>query len=280
MLSVFVSVQVEVKRAIPRSEQQSQQHRGSNRNNNRTNSRINDQFRTKKIFVGGLSASLTEEEFRSYFEKFGRITDVVVMHDNLTQRPRGFGFITFDSEDSVEEVMQKNFHELTGKFVEVKRAVPKDGISGSNVGYNGRVGGGRSPNFNSYQQQGNYAPYNSRFGYFPTGYGNVGGYPYGAGIFGGGYPSAGYGGIGYGLTPMAPRSPWNPAMVGVRGSFLSYGSAAPLYPTYINSGPGVMGLSMNGYSGILSADAQHATDSTPSSQIDRGVGGAAIKQSQ
>ncbi|EPS59086.1 hypothetical protein M569_15724, partial [Genlisea aurea] len=134
----ILSRTVEVKRAIPRSEQQNQQfpHRGSssrdhNRAANYCNSRINDQrFQTKKIFVGGLSASLTEDEFRRYFEKFGRINDVVVMHDNMTQRPRGFGFITFDSEDSVEEVMQTSFHELSGKLVEVKRAVPKDGNGG------------------------------------------------------------------------------------------------------------------------------------------------------
>ncbi|XP_057794286.1 heterogeneous nuclear ribonucleoprotein 1-like [Salvia miltiorrhiza] len=287
----ILSRTVEVKRAIPRSEQQSQQqnNRGSSRNNSRTNSRSNDQFRTKKIFVGGLSANLTEEEFRSYFEKFGRITDVVVMHDNLTHRPRGFGFITFDSEDSVEEVMQKNFHELTGKLVEVKRAVPKDGIGSSNIGYNGRLGGGRSPtSFNSYQQ-GSYTPFNSRYGYFP-GYGNVAGYPYGAGIFGGGYPSGGYSGIGYGLTPIAPRSPWNPAMVGVRGSFLPYGSAAPVYPSYVNGGPGVMGMSVNGYGGILGGDVQHTTESAPSqtgiNNVDansfgtgRSFGGAASKQS-
>ena len=34
---------------------------------------------TKKIFIGGLSASLTKEEFWSYFERYGRITDVVVI---------------------------------------------------------------------------------------------------------------------------------------------------------------------------------------------------------
>ncbi|KAK6160581.1 hypothetical protein DH2020_003962 [Rehmannia glutinosa] len=271
----ILSRTVEVKRAIPRSEQQSQQqhHRGLGRNNSRTNSRSNEEFRTKKIFVGGLSANLTEEEFRSYFEKFGRITDVVVMHDNMTHRPRGFGFITFDSEDSVEEVMQKNFHELTGKLVEVKRAVPKDGSSSSN-GYNGRLGGGgRGSNFNLYQQ-GSYTPYNSRFGYVPTGYGGVAGYPY-AGIFGG-YPSGGYGGIGYGLTTIGPRSPWSPAMVGVRGSFLPYGNVSPIYPTYVNGGPGVIGLGANGYNGILGTgysgksgqtgggDGQHVAESTPS----------------
>ncbi|KAL0361682.1 UNVERIFIED_CONTAM: RNA-binding protein 1 [Sesamum radiatum] len=137
------------------------------------------------------------------------------MHDNMTHRPRGFGFITFDSEDSVEEVMQKNFHELIGKLVEVKKAVPKDGISSSSNGYNGRLGGGRGQNFNSYQQ-GSYTPYNTRFAYFPTGYGNVAGYSHGPGIFAGGYASGGYGGISYGLSPIASRNPWSPAMLGVR----------------------------------------------------------------
>ncbi|AAG27120.1 RNA binding protein [Arabidopsis thaliana] len=88
--------------------------------------------RTKKIFVGGLSSNTTEEEFKSYFERFGRTTDVVVMHDGVTNRPRGFGFVTYDSEDSVEVVMQSNFHELSDKRVEVKRAIPKEGIQSNN----------------------------------------------------------------------------------------------------------------------------------------------------
>ncbi|XP_051139964.1 heterogeneous nuclear ribonucleoprotein 1-like [Andrographis paniculata] len=251
----ILSRTVEVKRAIPRNEQQSQQlhQRGVSKNVGRTNVRSSDhQSRTKKIFVGGLSANLTQEEFRSYFEKFGRITDVVVMHDNTTHRPRGFGFITFDSEDSVEEVMQNKFHELNGKHVEVKRAVPKDGISSSSSssnGYNGRLSSGRADqNFNFYHQ-GNYSPYNARFGHFPTGYGNVPGYPYGAGVFGNGYPSAGYGGIGYGFAPIVPTGPWNPAMVGVRAGLLPYGNAPPVYPTYPNGGYGV-----TGYGGIVGAE--------------------------
>ncbi|KAK4481563.1 hypothetical protein RD792_012465 [Penstemon davidsonii] len=238
----ILSRTVEVKRAVPRSEQQSQQQhdRGFNRNNSRSNSRNTDEFRTKKIFVGGLSANVTEEEFKSCFEKFGRITDVVVMHDNATHRPRGFGFITFESEDSVEEVMQKNFHELAGKLVEVKRAVPKDGISSSSNSHNGRLAGERPLDSNSFQQV-NYTPYSTSFGYYPSGYSNVPWYPYGAGIFNSGYPY----GFGYGLPPVGPRSPWNPPVVSVGGSLLPYRNAAPFYPTYVN------GLAANGYSGIL-----------------------------
>ncbi|KAL2454392.1 P-loop containing nucleoside triphosphate hydrolase superfamily protein [Abeliophyllum distichum] len=235
---------VEVKKAIPRSEQQQnrQQHDRGWSWNSRTYCRINDKVSSKKIFVGGLSADLTKEEFQRYFEKFGRTTDVVVMYDNVTHRPRGFGFITFDSEDCVEEVMQKNFHELSGKLVEVKRAVPKDEISSNSDGY-GRLGGGREFNFN-YYQQGSFVPYNATFGYLPSEYGSLAGYPYGAGIYGGGY-----GEIGYGLTPVAP---WSiPAMVGGRGCFFPYGSAAPVNPTYFTGGAEVMSMSANGYYGIL-----------------------------
>ncbi|KAL0443019.1 UNVERIFIED_CONTAM: Heterogeneous nuclear ribonucleoprotein 1 [Sesamum latifolium] len=82
--------------------------------------------RTKKIFVGGLASTVTESDFKRYFDQFGMITDVVVMYDHNTQRPRGFGFITYDSEEAVDKVLFKTFHELNGKMVEVKRAVPKE----------------------------------------------------------------------------------------------------------------------------------------------------------
>ncbi|KAK7310752.1 hypothetical protein RJT34_08460 [Clitoria ternatea] len=81
----------------------------------------------KKIFVGGLPSGISKEEFSKYFEKFGTITDVVVMENSLTKRPRGFGFVTFESENSVEQVLVQSFHDLNGKRVEVKRIVPKEG---------------------------------------------------------------------------------------------------------------------------------------------------------
>ena len=78
------------------------------------------------MFVGGLASTITEKDFREYFEQFGTIFDGVVIYDPNTQRPRGFCFITYDSEDAVDNVMQNTFHELKGKVVEVKKAIPKD----------------------------------------------------------------------------------------------------------------------------------------------------------
>ncbi|XP_052183921.1 heterogeneous nuclear ribonucleoprotein 1-like [Diospyros lotus] len=111
---------VEAKKAVPRDDQNM-----INRNNGSLQVSPG-LIRTKKIFVGGLASTVTENDFKKYFDQFGTITDVVVMYDHMTQRPRGFGFITFDSEESVDKVLLKTFHELNGKMVEVKRAVPKE----------------------------------------------------------------------------------------------------------------------------------------------------------
>ncbi|XP_039061116.1 heterogeneous nuclear ribonucleoprotein 1-like isoform X1 [Hibiscus syriacus] len=117
--------------------------------------------RTKKIFVGGLASTVTEVDFKNYFDQYGKIIDVVVMYDHKTQRPRGFGFITYDSEESVDKVLHKTFHEINGKLVEVKRAVPKEPPGATNhnltIGYN--YGLNRASNFlNSYAQAYNLSP--------------------------------------------------------------------------------------------------------------------------
>ncbi|KAM0018641.1 putative RNA recognition motif domain, nucleotide-binding alpha-beta plait domain superfamily [Helianthus debilis subsp. tardiflorus] len=112
---------VEAKKAVPREE-----YNGLNRSNGGIQGSPGPGVRTKKIFVGGLASTVTESDFKKYFDQFGDITDVVVMYDHNTQRPRGFGFITFDSEEEVDRVLIKTFHELNGKKVEVKRAVPKE----------------------------------------------------------------------------------------------------------------------------------------------------------
>ena len=80
---------------------------------------------SSKIFVGGLSAEVNEKEFGDYFNKYGPVKDAVVMVDRNTGRSRGFGFITFDSEETVTSVIKVQ-HEIAGKYVEIKRAEPRD----------------------------------------------------------------------------------------------------------------------------------------------------------
>ena len=51
--------------------------------------------RTKKIFVGGLSAETSSEDVKAYFGQYGKVEDAVLMFNESNKRHRSFGFVTF-----------------------------------------------------------------------------------------------------------------------------------------------------------------------------------------
>ncbi|XP_042860943.1 RNA-binding protein Musashi homolog 2-like isoform X1 [Penaeus japonicus] len=79
-----------------------------------------------KMFVGGLSWQTTPEKLREYFGAYGTVRDVLIMKDPVTQRSRGFGFITFGDASSVEKVIAVPNHVLDGKKIDPKHATPKN----------------------------------------------------------------------------------------------------------------------------------------------------------
>ena len=109
--------QIDPKRAIPRDEQE----------------------KTAKIFVGGVSQEATETDFKEFFDQFGHVLDATLMMDKDTGRPRGFGFVTFDSEVAVDRTLE---HPLAihGKMIEVKRAQPRGNLREEEEGGGGRGG--------------------------------------------------------------------------------------------------------------------------------------------
>lgn len=58
------------------------------------------------------------DDLREYFSSYGNVVGHQIMLDRETGRSRGFGFVTFDSEDGVERVLSNGrMHELGGKQV-------------------------------------------------------------------------------------------------------------------------------------------------------------------
>lgn len=90
----------------------------------------NSDDRLKKLFVGGLNRSTSDETLKAYFEEYGELSDCVVIRDSGTKESRGFGYVTYKDPSSVIPVLQYKRdtgpHKIDGKEVEVKRAIPRE----------------------------------------------------------------------------------------------------------------------------------------------------------
>ncbi|XP_070573214.1 RNA-binding protein Musashi homolog 2-like isoform X26 [Ptychodera flava] len=162
--------------------------------------------RTKKIFVGGLSANTTAQDIEKYFSSYGKVEDAQLMFDKQTNRHRGFGFVTFECEDVVDKICEIHFHDVNSKMVECKKAQPKE------VMFQGAI----ARDFAVYPP--NFAAYGRGYPSYAPGFA---------------YPFPGFPGYGYmpGPAPIAAppvgdrRTPGAPPF-----SYADYGTAGPAPP--------------------------------------------------
>ena len=81
----------------------------------------------KKLYVGNLSFSVTEENIRTEFAKLGIHTDsITVVRDRDTGQPRGFGFVEIGDDVAAEKaVANLNGKDLLGRALVVNEARPQ-----------------------------------------------------------------------------------------------------------------------------------------------------------
>ena len=75
-----------------------------------------------KIYVGNLSYSTSEDELREFFAQYGNIQDIKLIIDFTTGRSKGFGFITYSSDQDCETALAANGADLDGRKLKVNIA--------------------------------------------------------------------------------------------------------------------------------------------------------------
>lgn len=81
----------------------------------------------RKLVVLGIPYDVETAGLRDYMEKFGRTEDAIVMKDRTTGRSRGFGYVTFSSEEDAEKVANMT-HTMGERQLDVKIATPKEAM--------------------------------------------------------------------------------------------------------------------------------------------------------
>jgi len=80
----------------------------------------------KKLFVGNLPFSMTDQNMTEIFSAYGAVTSANIVMDKFSGRSKGFGFVEFENdEDAIKAMEALNESEQMGRNIAVKEALPK-----------------------------------------------------------------------------------------------------------------------------------------------------------
>src|SRR5579862_2368133 len=81
----------------------------------------------KKLYVGGLPYSTTQEELQDAFSKAGAVSSVSIIMDKMTGRSRGFGFVEMENDGDAEKAIDMwNGKDFDGRKLTVNEAKPME----------------------------------------------------------------------------------------------------------------------------------------------------------
>jgi RNA recognition motif-containing protein len=93
-----------------------------------------------KLYVGNFPYSVDESQLRGIFSEYGDISELAMIMDRETGRPKGFAFITFATQQAAEKALEQNGRDLGGRPLKVSMAMERE--RGGGGGRGGRPGGG------------------------------------------------------------------------------------------------------------------------------------------
>src|SRR5438132_13573720 len=97
----------------------------------------------RRLYVGNLPYSATEDQLTELFGRAGKVDNVRVMRDMATGRARGFAFVEMASDDdAAKAITEFHEHQMDGRALVVNEARPRP-EGGRGRGAAGR--GGRGP---------------------------------------------------------------------------------------------------------------------------------------
>jgi RNA recognition motif-containing protein len=100
---------------------------------------------SKKLFVGGLPFSMTDDKLKELFGSYGEVSEVAVIKDKFSGRSKGFGFVTFSDDAAADKaIAEMNGKDVEGRALTVNEARPMEERPKRSFGNRGGgFGGGR-----------------------------------------------------------------------------------------------------------------------------------------
>ena len=84
----------------------------------------------KKIYVGNIPWTTSEEDLEDFFSKYGAVHSVAIITDRETGRSRGFGFVEMDDAGADEAIEQGDGQMLGGRALRINEAQDRRGGGG------------------------------------------------------------------------------------------------------------------------------------------------------
>lgn len=93
----------------------------------------------KKLYVGNLSYNTTEAQIRELFAQVGEITEISMITDRDTGRPKGFAFVQMADDNAAQDAIRRfNGMSLDNRALTVNEARPREDRSTGGFGRNKR----------------------------------------------------------------------------------------------------------------------------------------------